>query len=73
MLFIFAEQAVFRRKILALADERQDDVRGVLDTIGRGIQRYLGVKTIVSLADRSAVLPGPGDRSRSPTHPCTAC
>ena len=49
MLFIFAEQAVFRRKILSLADERQDDVRGVLDTIGRGIQRYLGVKTIVSL------------------------
>jgi predicted PurR-regulated permease PerM len=49
MLFIFAEQAIFRRKILSLADERQDDVRGVLDTIGRGVQRYLGVKTIVSL------------------------
>ncbi len=50
MLFIFAEQAVFRRKILSIFDERQDDARAVLDTIGRGIQRYLGVKTVVSFA-----------------------
>jgi predicted PurR-regulated permease PerM len=48
MLFIFAEQAVFRRKILAIAGHREHDAAVVLDTIGRGIQRYLGVKTLVS-------------------------
>jgi predicted PurR-regulated permease PerM len=48
MVFIFAEQAVFRRKILAIAGDRQDSAAEVLDTIGRGIQRYLGVKTVVS-------------------------
>ena len=50
MLFIFAEQAVFRRKILSVFDERREDARNVLDRIGRDIQRYLGVKTITSLA-----------------------
>ena len=50
MLFIFAEQAVFRRKILSIFEDRQADARAVLDTIGRGIQRYLGVKTITSFA-----------------------
>lgn len=50
MLFIFAEQAVFRRKILSIAGERHADAAEVLSTIGRGVQRYLGVKTIVSLA-----------------------
>ncbi len=50
MLFIFAEQAVFRRKILSIFEGRREDARTVLDTIGRGIQRYLGVKTITSLA-----------------------
>jgi predicted PurR-regulated permease PerM len=49
MVFIFAEQAVFRRKILSIAGERHDDAERVLNTIGRGIQRYLGVKTVVSL------------------------
>jgi len=49
MIFIFAEQKVFRRKILALADDRQDEAKKALDNIGRGIQRYLGVKTAVSL------------------------
>lgn len=49
MVFIFAEQAVFRRKILAIAGDRRDEAANVLDTIGRGIQRYLGVKTVVSL------------------------
>lgn len=53
MVFIFAEQAVFRRKILSIAGDRQDDAAQVLDTIARGIQRYLGVKTIVSLATGS--------------------
>jgi predicted PurR-regulated permease PerM len=53
MLFIFAEQAVFRRKILSIAGTRRDDAVEILDTIGRGIQRYLGVKTIVSLATGS--------------------
>ena len=50
MLFIFAEQAVFRRKILSIAGERRADAAEVLDTIGRGIQRYLGVKTVASFA-----------------------
>jgi predicted PurR-regulated permease PerM len=50
MLFIFAEQAVFRRKILAIAGDRKDDARRVLDSIGRSIQRYLGVKTVISIA-----------------------
>ncbi len=49
MIFIFAEQAVFRRKILAVAGEKREDARNVLDTIGRGIQKYLGVKTVMSL------------------------
>jgi predicted PurR-regulated permease PerM len=49
MVFIFAEQAVFRRKILSIAGERRDEAERVLNTIGRGIQRYLGVKTVVSL------------------------
>lgn len=50
MIFIFAEQAIFRRKILAVAGNRDEEARHVLDTIGRGIQKYLGVKTVVSLA-----------------------
>jgi predicted PurR-regulated permease PerM len=50
MIFIFAEQAVFRRKILAVASARADDAEQVLDSISLGIQRYLGVKTITSLA-----------------------
>ena len=49
MIFIFAEQKIFRRKILAIAGERQDDAARVLDSIGRGIQKYLSVKTAVSL------------------------
>jgi len=48
MVFIFAEQAVFRRKILSIAGDRRDEAAEVLETIGRGIQRYLGVKTVVS-------------------------
>jgi predicted PurR-regulated permease PerM len=48
MVFIFAEQAVFRSKILAIAGNRRDDAAEVLSTIGRGIQRYLGIKTVVS-------------------------
>ncbi len=49
MLFIFAEQAIFRRKILSAAGERSDDAAGMLDHIARGIQRYLSVKTVISL------------------------
>lgn len=49
MLFIFAEQAIFRRKILSIAGDQQEDAEQVLDTIGQGIQRYLGVKTLISL------------------------
>ena len=48
MVFMFAEQAVFRRKILSVV--RRSDTPVILDTIARGIQRYLGVKTIMSLA-----------------------
>ena len=48
MVFIFAESAIFRRKILTIAGERQSDAAEILDRIGRGIQRYLGVKTVVS-------------------------
>ena len=48
MVFIFAEQAVFRRKILSVAGDRREEAAEILDTIGRGIQRYLGVKTVVS-------------------------
>jgi predicted PurR-regulated permease PerM len=50
MLFIFAEQAVFRDKILTVAGDRREQAGQMLDTIGRGIQRYLGVKTVASLA-----------------------
>jgi len=50
MLFIFAEQAVFRRKILSVAGDRREEAMQVLDRIARGIQRYLGVKTVTSLA-----------------------
>ena len=49
MLFIFAEAAVFRRKIFSIAGERQSDAKRVLDRIGKGIQRYIAVKTTVSL------------------------
>jgi len=49
MLFIFAEAAVFRRKILSVAGPRKGDAAQVLDRIGYGIQRYLAVKTTVSL------------------------
>jgi predicted PurR-regulated permease PerM len=50
MLFIFAEQAVFRRKILAIAGERHAEAQQVIEHIGRSIQRYLGVKTVISIA-----------------------
>ena len=49
MIFIFAEQKIFRRKILSIAGDRQEEAARVLDTIGRGIQKYLSVKTAVSL------------------------
>ncbi len=49
MLFIFAEQAVFRSKILAVAGDRGEDAARVLSAITRGIQSYLGVKTVISL------------------------
>ncbi len=49
MIFIFAEQAIFKRKILAIAGRRRRDAADILDTIAIGIQRYLSVKTLVSL------------------------
>lgn len=50
MLFIFAEQAVFRRKILAVAGDRREDAARVLDTMARGIQQFLGIKALISVA-----------------------
>jgi len=50
MIFIFTEQAVFRRKIVAVARQRGADTEIALDSISSGIQRYLGVKTVTSLA-----------------------
>lgn len=50
MLFIFAESQVFRRKILAAAGERGSDAARVIEAIARGVQSYLGVKTVISLA-----------------------
>lgn len=49
MVFIFLEQAVFRRKILSIAGDRSEVAEDILYSFGRGIQRYLGVKTVVSL------------------------
>ncbi|MBC8327899.1 MAG: AI-2E family transporter [Planctomycetes bacterium] len=49
MIFIFAEQAVFKRKILSIAGRKREEAAQILDTMAIGIQRYLGVKTLVSL------------------------
>ena len=49
MIFLFAEQAVFQRKILAVAGEARDDAAEMLETLGRRLQRYLGVKTTISV------------------------
>jgi predicted PurR-regulated permease PerM len=54
MLFIFAEQAVFRRKLLAVAGERREETARALDTIGRGVQRFVGIRTLTSLATGAA-------------------
>ncbi len=50
MVFIFAEQAVFRRKIIAMARHRSADAEKALISISLRIQRYLGVKTVTSLS-----------------------
>lgn len=49
MIFIFAESRLFQRKILSIAGERRDDARRVLQHVAWGIQRYLLVKTFISL------------------------
>jgi AI-2 transport protein TqsA len=49
MAFFFVEQSIFRRKILAIAGTRRSEAVHALDTISRGVQRYLSVKTLVSL------------------------
>jgi predicted PurR-regulated permease PerM len=49
MSFIFAEQKIFRRKILSIAGEREAEASQMLEKMARGIQRYLSVKTVVSL------------------------
>jgi len=48
MMFIFAESKIFKRKILSLSEDRKE-TQNILENIGKGIQRYLGVKTAVSL------------------------
>lgn len=49
MIFIFAESRLFQRKILAIAGHRRADARRVLEHVAWGIQRYLLVKTFISL------------------------
>lgn len=49
LVFVLAEAQAFRRKILAAAGTRSAVAAAALDTIGRDIQRYLGVHTVVSL------------------------
>ena len=49
MAFIFAEQNIFKRKIMAIAGNRRRDAVEALDTMSRGVQRYLSVKTAVSM------------------------
>lgn len=49
MIFIFAEARLFQRKILAIAGSRREDARRVLEHVAWGIQRYLLVKTFISL------------------------
>ena len=48
MLFIFAEQTVFRRKILHVSGAGKSDAARTLARIGGSIQRYLIVKTVAS-------------------------
>lgn len=49
MAFIFAEQNIFKRKIMAIAGTRRREAASALDTMSRGVQRYLSVKTLISL------------------------
>jgi AI-2 transport protein TqsA len=49
MAFIFAEQSIFKRKIMAIAGTRHREATSALDTMSRGVQRYLSVKTAISL------------------------
>lgn len=49
MSFIFAEQKIFKSKILSIAGDRQEEASEMLEKMGRGLQRYLSVKTVVSL------------------------
>lgn len=49
MAFIFAEQNIFRRKMLAVAGNRREEAARAIDTISKGIQRYLSIKTLVSI------------------------
>lgn len=49
MAFIFAEQNIFKRKIMAIAGTRRREASEALDTMSRGVQRYLSVKTAISM------------------------
>jgi predicted PurR-regulated permease PerM len=50
MAFIFAEASIFKRKILAVSGENRDEAERILDTIAKGMQQFLGIKTLISLA-----------------------
>lgn len=49
MAFFFAEQSIFKRKIMAIAGSRRREASSALDTMSKGVQRYLSVKTLISL------------------------
>jgi predicted PurR-regulated permease PerM len=50
MAFIFAEASIFKRKILSVAGDNREDTERILDTISRGMQQFLGIKTLISIA-----------------------
>jgi len=49
MAFFFAEQSIFKSKIMAIAGSRRREAASALDTMSKGVQRYLSVKTLTSL------------------------
>jgi predicted PurR-regulated permease PerM len=50
MAFIFAEASILKRKILSVAGDSREDAERILDTISKGMQQFLGIKTLISIA-----------------------
>jgi AI-2 transport protein TqsA len=48
MSFIFAEQKIFRSKIMYIAGARKQEAERIITNMSQGLQRYLSVKTAVS-------------------------